>query len=114
MRSTARGTEPDTGFVLFRIASKSVQRGGRLGANGIGRAGNEERGWRGKALVEGRNTGAGREHLLRAMVEDLAGIELAPFSGDFSASPNIVSARLGYACSNPGVDDLFHAPTDCK
>jgi len=85
-----------------------------VGATGTGRAGNEERGWRLKALMEGRNTGARSEHLLHAMVVDLAGIELEPLSGDFSASPSIVSARLGYACSNPGVGDLFRVPTDCK
>ena len=45
---------------------------------------------------------------------DLVGIELEPFSGDSSASPSIVSAYPGYACSNPGVGDLFRAPTDCK
>jgi hypothetical protein len=48
------------------------------------------------------------------MVADLAEIELELFSGDCSASPSIVSARLGYACSNPGVGDLFRAPIDCK
>lgn len=41
-------------------------------------------------------------------------IELEPFNGDFSASPSIVSAHPGYAGSNPGVGDLFRAPTDCK
>jgi hypothetical protein len=73
--------------------SKSVQRGGRLRANGIGRAG-----CCGKALIEGRNTGARNEQLLHGMVVDLAGIDLEPSSDDCSASPSIVSARLGYAC----------------
>jgi hypothetical protein len=48
------------------------------------------------------------------MVVDLAGIDLQPFSDDCSASPSIVSARPGYACSNPDVGDLFRVPTDCK
>jgi hypothetical protein len=42
---------PGTGFARFRIASKSVQRGGLVAANGTGREGglkNEERGWTGK------------------------------------------------------------------
>jgi len=48
------------------------------------------------------------------MEVDVAEIDLEPFSDDCFASPSIVSARLGYACSNPGVGDLFRVPTDCK
>jgi hypothetical protein len=93
--------------------SKSVQRGGRLRANGIAMAG-AERGRRGKALIEGRNPGARNEQQLHGTVVDLAGIDLELSSDDCSASPSIVSARLGYACSNPGAGDLFRAPTECK
>jgi hypothetical protein len=82
------------------------QRASLVGGGGAGMARED--------LVEGRNARARSERLFHAAVVVLAGTELGPFSGDFSASPSIVSARLGYAFRNPGAGDLFRAPTECK